>query len=413
MNFQRLRGFEDLLPDEMRWRQRFLERVSAIFEAHDIHWITTPTLERTELFERSIGEATDIVEKEMFTFQDRGGRRVTLRPEGTAPVVRAFIEHRMQPPMRLGYYINNFRAERPQKGRLREFWQVGVEFLGYAHPASDVLLIQIATEILEAAGVSAWRLELHTIGTPGERSRFREALRAHLAGRDLCADCQRRLERNPMRVLDCKVDGPRLGDVPRLVDFLSEESRRFYDEVREGLTRLGIPFEENPRLVRGLDYYTHTVFEFKAEGLGAQNAVGGGGRYDGLVAFLGGPDVPASGFAMGVERLRMASDRIPPELPPLVLILGVTPADLPEVLSLEGELAGKGPWRVQVYPEARSLKARMRLAHRLGARMVLLVGEEERRNRGVRLRDMEAREEYTVSRGQVLEILRQKLGGTP
>jgi len=413
MKFQRLRGFEDLLPEEMRWRQAFLRRVEEIFAAHDIHWITTPTLERTELFERSIGEATDIVEKEMFTFQDRGGRRVTLRPEGTAPVVRAFLEHQMQPPLRLGYFINNFRAERPQKGRLREFWQVGVEFLGYAHPASDVLLIQIATEILEAAGVSTWRLELHTLGTPEERSRFREALRTYFTGKDLCADCKHRLERNPLRVLDCKVDAPRMTDTPRLVDFLSDESRRFYEEVKEGLARLGIPFEENSRLVRGLDYYTHTVFEFKAEGLGAQDAVGGGGRYDGLVAFLGGPDVPASGFAMGVERLHLASSLTPPDLPPLILILAVDPADLPEVLSLERELAGKGPWRVHLYPEIRSLKTRMRLANRLGARLVLIVGEEERKNQVVRLRDMAGHEEYTVPREQLLEVLRKHLGEVP
>lgn len=409
MKFQRLRGFEDLLPEEMRWRHAFLDRVRNIFLAHDVHWITTPTLERTELFERSIGEATDIVEKEMFTFQDRGGRRVTLRPEGTAPVVRAFLEHRMQHPLRLGYYINNFRAERPQKGRLREFWQVGVEFLGYAHPASDVLLIQIATEILEAAGVSSWRLELHTLGTPDERARYREELRKYLEGKPLCQDCENRKERNPLRVLDCKMDGPHLEDAPRLVEFLGAESRAFYESVKEGLARAGIPFVENPRLVRGLDYYTHTVFEFKAEGLGAQDAVGGGGRYDGLVAYLGGPDTPASGFAMGVERLHLASRVEAPSLPPLVMVLGVDEPDLPDAMALGKAITGKGPWRVHVYLERRSLKARMRLANRLQARLVLFVGEEERRTGKVRVRDMESGEEVVVPREGILEFLHRTL----
>lgn len=394
----------------MEWRWEFLQRIRKVFYSYDIGWITTPTLERTELFTRSVGETTDIVEKEMYTFKDRGGRLVTLRPEGTAPVVRALIEHNLIPPIRLGYYMNNFRAERPQKGRLREFWQVGVEFVGYAHPLSDVLLIRIGVEILKAAGVSQWQLEIHTLGQPEERQRYTQILIQYLEPQKdrLCKDCQRRIHTNPLRVLDCKRDAPQLKDIPRLQDFLGADSQTFYETVKEGLVREGIPFKENPNLVRGLDYYTHTVFEFKAQGLGAQNAVGGGGRYNGLVELLGGASTPASGFAFGVERLYLASQTPSPALPPLIVVLGVAPEDLDDAYRVARHITG-GPWRVHFYPESRSLRVRMRMAHRMGARWVILMGEEERQTQSARIRDMEHGTEQVVAQSQLRETLEHNL----
>jgi len=411
MSYTRLKGFEDWWGEDLSRREQLIQALRAVLDRYGFSWMLTPTLERTELFRRSVGEHTDIVEKEMFTFEDRGKRSVTLRPEGTAPVVRAVIEHRLQPPLRLAYVINNFRAEKPQKGRLREFWQIGAEVIGFASPLADVELIQLGVDLLKAARVPDWRLELHTIGTAEERRAYREQLRAYLLPRRdrLCRDCQRRLDTHPLRILDCKVDGPQLTDAPRLVDHLSPESRAFYEAVKEGLRDAGIPFRENPALVRGLDYYTHTVFEFKTPHLGAQDTLGAGGRYDGLVRHLGGADWPALGFAFGLERLLLVSGLPSPAPRPPVWVFGVDDADLPHALTIAHTLRASLDYPVQFYPDPRSLKARMRLANRTQAPAVVLIGTEERTAGHVRIRWMDSGEEQVLSVEAAVEALKRRL----
>ena len=411
MKFTRLKGFEDWWGEDLARREQMIARLREVLDRYGFSWILTPTLERTELFQRSVGEHTDIVEKEMFTFEDRGKRSVTLRPEGTAPVVRAVIEHRLQPPLRLAYVINNFRAEKPQKGRLREFWQIGAEIIGFASPLADVELIQLGVDLLNAARIPDWHLEIHSIGTPEERRAYREVLRSYLLPRkdQLCRDCQRRLDTNPLRVLDCKIDSPSLTDAPRLVEHLSPESRAFYDQVKEGLHRAGIPFQENPALVRGLDYYTHTVFEFKTPHLGAQDTLGGGGRYDRLVRHLGGGDWPALGFAFGLERLLLVSQLPPPDPRPPVWVFGVDEADLPTALQTAHKLRTTLTYPVQFYPDPRSLKARMRLANRTQAPAVVLIGTEERRAGQVRIRWMDSGEEQVLTLEAAVEALKRRL----
>ncbi|MBX6422718.1 histidine--tRNA ligase [Thermosulfurimonas sp. F29] len=390
-----IRGFKDILPEETPAWSWLESRARELLLRYGFSEVRLPILERTELFARSIGEATDIVEKEMYTFVDRSGESLTLRPEATAGMVRAFIEHglHVRPrPLRLFTIGPMFRHERPQKGRLRQFHQVDVEVFGEASAGVDAELVALALEILSAGGARDLRLEINSLGCPECRKPYRDELRKFLlARRDrLCEDCQRRAERNPLRALDCKKEScqAEFREAPGLSSFLCEDCREHYQAFREYLREAGIRFEENIRLVRGLDYYTRTIFEIKAPGLGAQDTVAAGGRYDGLVSALGGPETPAVGFAIGMERWLLTA-RPPQDLRPApeLFIAPLGEEALRRALWLALHLRRKG-LRVETDYGGRSLKALLRQADRLGARMVLILGEEELRSGRAILKDL-------------------------
>src|SRR5580700_3191368 len=318
-----VRGTRDLLPPETALWNFVESAVRDVFRAYNFQEIRTPIFEATELFARGVGEETDIVSKEMFTWEDRGraasekGQSITLRPENTAGVVRAYIEHTMwDRGLSKLYYIGpQFRRERPQKGRYRQFYQIGAEVIGppsagSESPARDAEVLEMLATLLDRLGITGWTLELNSVGCPNDRAAFNEALRKALepvVGK-MCVDCQRRAVTNPLRVFDCKVpeDQPIIETLPRISQFLDEGCRKHFEAVKEILRAVGVGFRENDRLVRGLDYYTRTAFEFTHGGLGAQNAILGGGRYDGLSEALGGPAAPGIGFAIGEDRLVMS-----------------------------------------------------------------------------------------------------------
>ncbi|HSG06332.1 MAG TPA: histidine--tRNA ligase, partial [Nitrospiria bacterium] len=308
MKFQAIRGVKDILPGGVEAFQRLEATAREVFESFGFSEIRIPVFEATALFARGIGASTDIVEKEMYTFADRDGKKLTLRPEGTASVVRAYIEHRLgiQKPVTKLYYMGPmFRHERPQAGRFRQFYQVGVEAIGTDSPDLDIEILAMLVEVLSNAGVTEGRLEINSLGDAACRPPYRKALKAYLKSHltQLCQDCQRRFETNPMRILDCKKEGCRkvTADAPSSLDHLCGDCLAHFQKVKDGLNLLKISYTVNDRMVRGLDYYTRTAFEVTAEGLGSQNAIAAGGRYDGLVKELGGPSSPGIGFAMGVE----------------------------------------------------------------------------------------------------------------
>ncbi len=390
-----VRGFKDLLPEEagvFRWLE---EQAREILRRHGFSEIRLPILERTELFARSIGESTDIVEKEMYTFQDRSGDSLTLRPEATAGVVRAFIEHGLYSrpkPLKLFTIGPMFRHERPQKGRLRQFHQIDVEVFGAASAGMDAELVALALGILRAGGARELRLEINSLGCPGCRAPYREALREFLFSRRerLCEDCRRRTERNPLRALDCKREGcqKEYQEAPVLSAFLCEDCRRHYQHFKTYLQEGGIVFTENPRLVRGLDYYTRTIFEIKAAGLGAQDTVAAGGRYDGLVSALGGPETPAVGFAIGMERWSLVARGAPKEgTAPDLFIAPLGEEARRWAFRLAALLRERG-LKVESDYEGRSLKALLRQADRLSARWALILGEQELQEQRALLKDL-------------------------
>ena len=382
---QSLRGMVDLLPEQIGLWQQIEATARSHFARAAIREVRTPLLEATELFARGIGEATDVVGKEMYTFLDRGERSCTLRPEGTASVVRAAIQHGLlsQGAQRLWYAGPMFRYERPQAGRLRQFHQIGLECLGFADPRSDVEAIAVAWDLLAALGVPALRLELNSLGGSDDRSRYRQALVAWLSERrdQLDPDSQDRLERNPLRILDSKNPDTKalLAQAPTLAEALSPESRQRFAHVQAGLQALGIPFELNPRLVRGLDYYSHTAFEITSSQLGAQATVCGGGRYDGLVAQLGGPPTAAIGWAMGVERLvLLLAQRAPVPAADAPLIYLVSRGDQAEAqaLVLARELRQRGI-AVELDLTAAAFAKQLKRADRSGAAWAVLIGDSE------------------------------------
>ena len=389
-----VKGFRDVLPDESgRWRE--LEDAAArLFARYGCDEIRLPIVERTELFARSLGDTTDVVEKEMYSFLDRDETSLTLRPEATASVVRAYVESGLvqrDPTARLWYRGPMFRRERPQRGRYRQFYQIGAEVFGRDDALADAELLVMLMRYLEHVGARDTRLELNSVGDarcrPAYRERLREFGQRELAA--LCPDCHRRLERNPLRILDCKVEGCRavVARAPVVLDSLCEPCRVHFDAVRALLDQEGVAYVVNARLVRGLDYYCRTAFEVVGAGLGAQNAVGGGGRYDGLVAALGGPDVAGVGFALGLERLAMVAPGEPAT--PLVeaVVLPLEPRAVGPALALATRLRDQG-MSVGLEPAGRSLKALLRAADRRGARLAVIVGEDELRAGRATVRDL-------------------------
>ncbi len=393
------RGTRDQLPQET-YRWLFLEgEIRKIFERFNFLEIRTPVFEETELFARGVGQTTDIVQKEMYTFEDRGGRSLTLRPEMTASVVRAYIQHALWNQggvQKFSYISPMFRQERPQAGRLRQFHQFGVEILGTASPLADVEVIALAMEIFTHLGLTDLTLKINSVGCPKCRPRYKEALRDAL--RDvkdqLCKDCQVRYDTNPLRILDCKNPTCRelTQNVPSIEDFLCDDCRAHFTRVREGLDALAISYEVDKRLVRGLDYYTRTAFEIVSNELGSQDAVCGGGRYDRLVAELGGPDVPGVGFAAGMERLMAIMEKKGLHLgdvpaPDVYLVALGDAAVRKSVLPLAQTLRRAG-LRCELDLAERSMKAQLRDANRQQARFAVIVGEDELKNRQAQVKDL-------------------------
>ena len=422
---QSVRGMNDLLPPESaKWRH-FEGRATALFERYGYTEIRTPVLESTALFARGIGEATDIVEKEMYTFPDRKGRSLTMRPEMTASCVRAYIEHAIgkREPVTRWYYIGPmFRYERMQLGRYRQFYQIGVEAFGVAEPTVEAEQIAMLTQLYRGLGLTQLTVLVNSVGGSEDRPRYRAALLAYLEplAEGLCADCRRRLAQNPLRVLDCKVPGCRtiVAGSPSVLDHLSEASRAHFDGACQALADLGIEFTVDPRLVRGLDYYTATVFEITSGSseLGSQSTIVAGGRYDELVAGLGGPPTPAVGFALGIDRGVLATPGDPESFlaPPDLFLAPLGDAARRRALALAHQIRGAG-FRVEVEHRSVGAKAQLRRAEKLRARLVLVLGDTELESGRGQLRDMATRQESPIGLADLLaEVsVRSATGSAP
>jgi histidyl-tRNA synthetase len=411
-----VKGTRDILPDEIAAWQRIEATARELLSRFGYREIRTPVFEETELFARGIGAETDIVGKEMYTFDDRDGSSLTLRPEATAGIVRSVIENNLfqtDPALKVYCIGPMFRREQPQKGRYRQFHQLDIEAFGMARPSIDVEVIEAALAYLEGCGVTACEVVLNSVGDAKCRPAYVEALREALR-KDvsrLCGDCQRRTETNPLRVLDCKVpaDQPIIDALPRIADHLCPECRDHFAEVKRELEALGIPFRLSHRLVRGLDYYTRTTFEVLSGELGAQNSVLGGGRYDGLVKDLGGPDVTGIGFALGMERLVMLLPKA--EAPPRcdVFLAVLAAGALDRALALRRALRRAG--LAVLMDEERGLKAQMKRADKLRARFVVLLGEDELQKGAWTVRDMSVGQQQEVPDSEIAAFLEEKFHG--
>jgi histidyl-tRNA synthetase len=414
---QAVRGTRDILPGDVGAWQRLEAAARDLFARYGYREIRTPVFEETELFARGIGAETDIVSKEMYTFADRDGGSLTLRPEATAGIVRAVIEHNLvnaDPSLRVYAMGPMFRRERPQKGRYRQFHQVDVEALGFVSPTVDAEVIELALAYLDACGVAQCELVLNSVGDRHCRPAYVERLRAALRelAPAMCGDCRRRADANPLRVLDCKVpeDQAAIDTLPRITDHLCPACEDHFAEVRRQLDLLGIPYRLSHRLVRGLDYYVRTTFEVTSGLLGAQSSVLGGGRYDGLVRDLGGPDVAGIGFAVGMERLALLVPPAEAEGRCDVFLMPLAPGALDRALRLQRELR-RGGLRVLLDPEGRSFKSRMKQADRLGARFVAILGEDEMARGAWAVRDMARSEQHDVPEEGILDHLKEKANG--
>jgi histidyl-tRNA synthetase len=407
---QPVRGTRDLFPEAARRHRVVTETARIVAERYGFGEIATPIFEFTEVFARTLGETSDVVAKEMYTFEDRGGERLTLRPEFTAGVARAVIAGGLLQTLPLRFLSSGpvFRYERPQKGRQRQFHQINAELIGASEPEADIDVIALAADVLEALGVlSLTTLELNSLGDPASRAAYREALVAYLAPRvdRLSPDSRNRLERNPLRILDSKDEGDRrlLEEAPRLEAFLNDASRAFFETVRRGLDAIHIGYVVNPRLVRGLDYYTHTAFEFTTDRLGAQGTVIGGGRYDGLFEHLGGPPTPAVGWAGGVERLVALIDKAPPAPRAITIVPVGAPAEA-KALSLAHHLRRSGLVIDLGYHG--TMAKRLKRANRIGARAAILIGDDELAQSLATVRDLDSGHQDKVPLERLEEHLR-------
>lgn len=396
-----IKGFRDVLPAESARRRAIVDAARGVLEAYGYGEVELPLLEKVELFKRSVGDTSDIVEKEMYAFEDRDGAIIALRPEGTASLVRAYLEAglaRAQPVSRLWYGGAMFRRERPQKGRYRQFSQIGAEFLGREDAAADAETLCLVADICAAVGVRGMRIQVNSLGDAACRPAYREKLTAYGRGvaDRLCDDCKARLERNPLRLLDCKNEGCKaaMQAAPLMIDNLCDGCREHHEQVLSLVLSAGVLLESNPRMVRGLDYYCRTAFEITAEGQGSQDAIGGGGRYDGLVSALGGPDLPGIGFAFGVERLQMASATDEDAEPaPLALIAPIGDVAAPAALALARRLRQTG-CRIDLESPRRRLKAQMKQADKVGARFVVILGDAELETGRATVRDLKAQQDH-------------------
>ncbi|QWV94569.1 histidine--tRNA ligase [Geomonas oryzisoli] len=378
-----IKGFNDILPGEVEKWQHIEATARRVFELYGLSEIRIPILEKTELFCRSIGDATDIVEKEMYSFEDKGGNKVTMRPEGTASVMRAYVEHKMHaldPVARLYYMGPMFRYERPQKGRYRQFHQIGAEITGVAAPTVDAQVLTMLTHFFQELGLTEPSLQINSLGCPCCRPAYREALKKFLLDRidQLCDDCKRRYETNPLRALDCKSAGCQEATqgAPSMLDHLCAECGDHFDKTRKYLELVGTPYSINQRMVRGLDYYTRTTFEMVTTMLGAQSAVAAGGRYDGLISSIGGPQIPGIGFAMGVERVALLLAEKDFSRRPDLFIAALGDEAHAEAFRLMSALQRLG-LAVEIDYEGKSLKSQMRRADKFNSRFTLIIGGDE------------------------------------
>ncbi|MDP2931397.1 MAG: histidine--tRNA ligase [Chloroflexota bacterium] len=404
--YRAARGTTDILPEEQVYWRYIEQKAASLAQLYGYERIDTPVFEETGLFTRSVGENTDIVQKEMYTFEDRGGNSLTLRPEGTAPVCRAYLEHGMNnlpQPVKRYYLASIFRYERPQAGRYRQHHQFGCEAIGDADPALDAEVIDLAWQFFQSLGLQRLTLNLNSIGCKQCRPKYLAVLKDYYASNlaTLCADCKTRVERNPLRLLDCKqATCQQVADAaPRSVDHLCPECAEHFRRLQGYLNLLGLPFVINHRLVRGLDYYPHTVFEIQPEAEGAQSTIGGGGRYDDLIEELGGKPTPAIGFATGIERivLNLKRENVPiPPLPrPQVFVAHIGEAARGEAIKLSASLRRNGGGVIEGMGD-RSLKAQLRQANSLGVRYTVIIGEDELKAGAVVLRDMTTAQQKTV-----------------
>lgn len=407
MEIRLIRGFNDILPDQIKRWHHIEERARTIFELYGFSEIRIPVVEFTEIFARSLGTTTDIVEKEMYTFTDRDGSSITLRPEGTAGVVRAFIEHSMyakSPISKLYYKGMMFRHERPQKGRYRGFYQIGAELFGHKDPLADAEVILMLWRLFETIGISSHlKLEISSMGDENCRPDFKRQLVEFFTSKreELCEDCQRKLDVNPMRILDCKKERCKgiSQEAPSMLYNLCSDCNKHFEAVKDALEKIGAPYVINPRIVRGLDYYTRTVFEITTQELGAQNAVGAGGRYDGLVEELGGPATPAVGFAIGMERIILLHEKIFPEgfhkeTDAFIAHLGSKAKRAAFLLAYE--LRKNGVFIDMDY-EDKSLKSQLKRADKLGVKYTIIIGEQELNRGKAKVRDMRKSQEEEMN----------------
>lgn len=406
------RGTKDILPDSVVDWNYVEGEIRELCRRFGYSEIRTPIFEHTELFQRGIGEGTDVVDKEMYTFTDRGDRSITLRPENTASAVRAYLQNKLYAEsnlVKLFYIGSMFRYDRPQAGRMREFHQFGVEALGEANPAVDAEVILLAMSLLEGLGLKDLELSINSVGCPKCRSKYRTMLQDFFRDKleDLCEDCRSRFDRSPLRILDCKKDSdkPYMADAPKITDCLCDECSDHFAKLKEHLANAGISFQHDPRLVRGLDYYTKTAFEIKYPPLGAQSAVAGGGRYDGLIEEMGGSPTPAVGFATGLERLLLAleSQNLLPEKSRSVdaYVVALGEAAQSEGFKLLNNLRRAGLSAAMDFA-GRSMKAQMKQANKLGARYALILGEDEIDEGVVMLRSMSDSQQEKVALAEVI-----------
>jgi histidyl-tRNA synthetase len=404
---QKMRGTMDILPDKIPAFRYIEEKSREICRLYRFDEIRTPTFEATELFHRGVGDTTDIVQKEMYTFSDLDGRSLTLRPEGTASVARAVVENGLYGaalPLKLFYLINCFRYEAPQAGRSREFFQFGGEIFGSASSAADVTAISLADAVISGIGISDYRLAVNSIGCPKCRPDYRAALVEYFTARSekLCNTCKERLKTNPLRILDCKCESCKevAKDAPITINYLCDECKEHFESLKQGLTESGISYTVDTSIVRGLDYYTKTVFEFITDNIGAQSTICGGGRYDGLVESVGGNPLPAVGFAMGITRLILAMEaegvKLPENESPLIYIVPLGNAAQTKALSLTRELRKKGII-AECDITGRSLKSQMKYADKISAKYVLIMGENELVEGKAPLREMASGEQNSVA----------------
>ena len=419
---QKPKGTYDIYGKRSLMMNYLKEVFSSLIDKYNANYFETPIFESSELFHRGVGETTDIVSKETYDFKDRGDRNMTLRPEGTAGIVRSFIENKLYAeslPLKAWYMGPMFRYERPQAGRYREFYQIGFECFGTYDPMMDAETISIVYNFFNLLGLKGVKVNINTLGDKESREMYHKALMDYFKPylNELCDDCNRRFEKNPLRILDCKVDADKefMKCAPRMTDYLNEVSKEHFSLVKNYLDAMNIDYEVNSNIVRGLDYYTHTVFEVVADikDFGSQNVLAGGGRYNNLVENIGGPSVPGVGFAIGVERLLLALeyeglDNI--EFNPVdVYIFGASDNEKEYIMKLANDLRGSG-FKIDVDYESKSFKNNFKRADKLKSKFVIIIGEEEVKTKVLTVKNNKAKEEYKVSIDELVKFLNEKLG---